>query len=108
MPFVLCRKSDGVIVGASRWDAYTFDPATHIQIESPTMPDVTAQRWDGATGLRADTPQETTARLDAKDAKAFDDDLMLMSLARWTAQKLSIAPATAKAEILAIYRNLRG
>ena len=44
---------------------------------------------------------------DADDAAVLDSTLALKAVVLWVAGKLSIAPATARAEILAIYRSLK-
>lgn len=37
--FVLCNKTTKKIEGISRWDSFTFDPTTHVEIITQTMPD---------------------------------------------------------------------
>ena len=110
MPFAVCVKADGTIRSAARWDRLAFNEATEVLLELPEMPDRTAKRWDGAAGLRDATPQElattAAAAATAREDREWDSNLLLMALARWTAQKLGVSPATAKSEILAIYRAL--
>jgi hypothetical protein len=57
MPWIVARIDDGRL-RASRWDRNAFDQATEVQFEADEMPDIVAQRWDGATGFRAATPAE--------------------------------------------------
>lgn len=110
MAFVVCRKSDGVIRSAARWDRLAFDETAEVLLELPDMPDRETKRWDGATGLRDANELElasaATAKQQAQEQVEFDGDRMLMALARWTAQKVGVSAATARSEILAIYRNL--
>lgn len=77
------------------------------------VPDARTERYDRAQrAIRAATAQETAAydlaRRTADEQSRWDSDLLVMALARWTAQKVGVAPATARSEILAIYRSLRG
>lgn len=73
-------------------------------------PQPRTERSDGAGGIRPATAQEMTdaaaAEKVTRTATDFDEQKLVKALGLWTAQKLGVAPATAKAEILAIYRTL--
>lgn len=64
------------------------------------------QRADGDALKATYTLEADTALADDDASRAFDDQRMVKALARWTAQKLGVPIATAKAEILAIYKTL--
>ena len=67
MATAICRKSDGVLVRGAQWDAVSFDGATEVAITVDAVPfDPAVVRWDGGTGLRAETTNEFNARLTAK------------------------------------------
>jgi hypothetical protein len=71
------------------------------------QPQATAQqRSDGeALKLSYDVATDTAYRTEQEQAR-FDGEKLVKAVAIWTAQKLGVAPATARAEILAIYRSL--
>lgn len=93
-----------------------FDPQTEALQTYPEhlRPIIRTERFDGAaqTKKRTATAQEiqdwddaravlnATTRFDSPEAK------MLKALAIWTAGKLNVPLATARQEILAIYRGL--
>ena len=107
MPYIVCRRSDGVILGASRWDAQPYNAVTQVRFQLAEVPTCTlAWRWDGEEGLRAETSGEMAARQDTHAVSRFDDDLLLRAVAMWTAQKVGVSGAVARNEILTIYRNL--
>src|SRR5262245_19513293 len=92
---VICRTTDGIATGWLRGAGQTLKPNT-IAVTVAAPPDLRIVRWDGATGLRAATPQEQTdydtALLQDRTAQDWDDQKLVMALARWTAQKLGVAP----------------
>lgn len=106
---VICRTSDGVVTGWTYGTIPAPKPGT-VVVTVATPPDLRATRWDGAAGLREATAQEQAAyddaQRDAREKATFDDQKMIKAVALWAAQKLGVAPATARAEILAIYRSL--
>jgi hypothetical protein len=64
-----------------------------------------AQRADGeALKLSYSLATDTAAR--DEDMDAWMADKKLRAVVLWVAQHLSVTPATARAEIIAIYRNL--
>lgn len=73
-------------------------------------PDPRLDRYDGAGGIRRATSQELiaydAARAGEVEQMQFDGQKMLKAVAIWTAGKLGVSPATAKSEILTIYRGL--
>jgi len=107
---VLCEKATGKVVSFLRHQAHTFDLATHIEVDADDVPDVETQVWDGTTGLRPKTAQEladeATAKLDEDATRAIDDMKALKALVLWLSEKLAIAPATARSEIIAKYKSL--
>ena len=87
-----------------------FDPAIQGLAKLLRNPIPTLERYDGVGGIRKATTQEL-ANYDAAQAVSieqgqFDGQKMLKAVAVWTAGKLGVTPATAKAEILGIYRSL--
>src|SRR5689334_9972466 len=93
-----------------------FDPATEGVQEylDHLRPDPRLHRYDATAPdkKRLATAQELTAfdaaRTDEAALAQFDGQTqkMLKALAIWTAQKLGVQPATAKQEILAIFKGL--
>jgi hypothetical protein len=93
-----------------------YDAATEGVQEYPEhlRPDMRLHRYDATTPdkKRLATSQELAAfdteRMDAKAAAQFDtpEAKMIKALAIWTAGKLGVQPATARNEILAIYKGL--
>jgi len=71
-------------------------------VEVPSAPEDAAQLWDGATW--GPVPAGVVA---ARELADFDGGLLLKAVAIWTADKLGVARATARDEILAIYRGLK-
>lgn len=88
------------------------DPATQGIETYVENPDPRTERWDGtaATKKRAATAQEVTAYDTAQATQIaqsrFDGEKLVKALAIWTAQKLNVPLATAKQEILTIYKGL--
>jgi hypothetical protein len=87
-----------------------FDPVTQGVLLVDRHPKPRLERYNGAGGIRPATAQEIAdydaAALIARTAERFDSEQLVKALAIWTAQKLSVPLATAKQEILAIYRQL--
>lgn len=79
-------------------------------VDLPRHPKPRTERYDGAGGIRPATEQEIsdydTAQQTAQAVSRFDGDKMVKALAIWTAGKLNIPLATARAEILTVYRTL--
>lgn len=73
-------------------------------------PDPRTERYDGAGGVRAATSQEISTydagRRTAQTANRFDDEQLVKALAIWTAGKLNVPLATARAEIVTILKGL--
>ena len=73
-------------------------------------PDPRTERYDGAGDIRPATAQEISdydaAQLVGQTTARFDSEKLVKALAIWTAQKLNVPLATAKAEILTILRGL--
>ncbi len=110
MPHCIFDRSTGQFVGGAIHDILPHDLATHISIDLPNYPDRRGDRWDGATGIRPATAQELAAYDAAKAEGASNRDIdgqkIVKALAIWTAQKLGVAPATMRAEVIAIYKSL--
>lgn len=106
----LFRRSDGVFVGGSRWDDIPHDKSTHVQIELPENPNPRTQRWDNSNGLRDATAQEVADYDEADVTKAvtreLDDTKLLKAMVRWLAPLVGKTPASARSEIIAIYKSL--
>lgn len=87
-----------------------YDPATQGVVRLSRNPNPRQERYDGAGGIRQATGPELiaydTARSVSQALIQFDDQKLIKAAVLWIAAKLSIAPATAKAEILTIYRGL--
>lgn len=93
-----------------------FNLATEAVQEYPEhqRPDIRLHRYDGTAPdkKRLATAQELAdydaARADAEAVGRFDmpEAKMLKALAIWTAQKLGVPLATARAEIIAIFKSL--
>ena len=90
------------------------DPAFNAGVEGlvvlPRNPKPRLERYDGAGGIRPATAQEI-ADYDAAQSTSlaltrFDGEKLVKALAIWAAQKLNVPLATAKQEILTIYRGL--
>jgi hypothetical protein len=109
------RLSDGQFLNGltSRPD---FDPSTEGVQEylDAVRPDIRLHRFDATTvdKKRLATAQELTAfdtaRSDEAALAQFDGPTqkMIKALAIWTAQKLGVPLATAKQEIVTIYKGL--
>lgn len=73
-------------------------------------PQPRTERYDGAGGIRLATEQEIisydAARMTSMALGRFDEEKLVKALAIWAAGKLNIPLATAKSEILSIYRGL--
>lgn len=93
-------------------NALPYDPATQGMETYPVHPDPATERWDGtAPGKkRLATEQELTTSASTHQASnalsAFNQEKLVASVVIWTAGKLSIPLATARQEILAIYKGL--
>lgn len=95
-----------------------YDPATEAVQTYPEhlRPDMRRHRFDGTVvgpdKKRPATAQELAdydaARADEAALAQFDGPTqkMIKALAIWAAQRLNIQPATARAEILAIFKGL--
>lgn len=59
--------------------------------------------WDARANI---TPEQLASENQARLLTRFDNEKLVKALALWVAQKLSIAPATARQEILEIYKTL--
>lgn len=90
----------------------SYNPATQVVVgfEEEDQPDRRLHRYDAALKKRAATAQEIAdydaAQVAAREQMAFDGEKMLKAVAIWVAQKLGVPLATARSEILAIYRGL--
>lgn len=88
----------------------TYDSGTQGLVTLSRHPKPRLERYDGAGGVRPATVQEISdydaARQVEQEQNRFDGEKMLKALAIWTAGKLNVPLATAKAEILTIYRGL--
>lgn len=93
-------------------------PILGVSIGNPTdratwrigyAPEATEEQHTAGEALKATyTIEGDTVLADEEVAAKFDGDKMLKAVAIWTAQKLTIPGATAKAEIIAIYKGLPG
>lgn len=98
------------------WESNTpsipWDPATEVQIQWPTMPDVRAERWDGAQGMRPATTAELAAydaaKTQAQTTQQFDGQKMLKAVAIYYCQQLvpTKTLAQCRQDILTIYQGL--
>lgn len=113
MTYYSYRVSDGLFLRG--WpNPPPFDLATEALQEYPEhlRPNQRTERFDANTSekKRPATAQEIAdydaAQQTAHEKARFDDEKMLKALAIWTAQKIGVPLATAKAEILTIYRGL--
>lgn len=88
----------------------TFNPSTQGMVRLERNPNATTERYDGAGGMRPATTQEMSAsdasQLIQQSVGRFDSEKLVKAVALWVAGKLLIPPATAKSEILTIYRGL--
>jgi hypothetical protein len=115
MLYAKYRLSDNVFVSVWR-QRPDFDLATEAVQEYPEhqRPDIRLHRYDGNAPdkKRLSTAQELAdfdaARLDAEATGRFDtpEAKMLKALAIWTAQKVGVPLATARAEIMTIFKGL--
>lgn len=68
------------------------------------------ERYDGAGGIRPATAQEIAdydaAQVDGQALGRFNGEKLVKAVAIWTAGKLNVPLATARAEILAILKTL--
>lgn len=98
----------GVLIEAGPYDI-PFDATSRGMILTQAIPDFRAERVENGQ-LRAATAQEITAFDTAQTTQAaqnrFDGEKLVKALAIWTAQKLNVPLATAKQEILTIYKGL--
>ena len=76
----------------------------------PRNPKPRTERYNGNGGIRPATAQEIsdydTAQTAATALVRFDEEKLVKAVAIWTAGKLGVSLATAKQEILTIYRGL--
>lgn len=105
------RRSDGRwLHGGMREPPY--DPATEGRVRLRRPPDVRTERYDPAAGIRPATAAEIAAYDAEHMASELDGAPALARLLKahviWTATKLGIPLATARAEILAIAKTLGG
>lgn len=110
------RLSDGRFLRGLASLKPDYDPATEAVQEytERERPDTRRHRYDAAAPdkKRLATAQELAEidaeRADAEAAGRFDtpETKMLKALAIWTAQKLNVPLATARAEIVAIFKAL--
>ena len=110
MAHVYCRQADGLALCAAEGRMVQV-PAGLVEVAVTTAPrDLTAWRWDGATGLRAATAQEQTDARAAKvddDAQADLDNLKLVkALALVVADLHGLTPAQIRTQVVAKYRSL--
>lgn len=87
-----------------------YAPSTQGQVRLTRNPRPRTERYDGAGGVRPATAQEI-ADYDAtqtaqREAERFDGEKLVKALAIWAAQRFGVPLATARAEIMAIYRGL--
>lgn len=87
-----------------------FDNTTEGLVKLLRHPTPFLERYDGVGDIRPATGQEMS-NYDAvmvlqRTGEDFDDQKLVKALGLWTAQKLGVPLATAKAEILVIYRGL--
>lgn len=111
MPICIFSRATGLLVGGAMHQTLDHDPATHVALTLPAWPIERADRLNAnADGIRAATAQEIAdydaAKANAAADRDFDGQKMVKAVAIWTAQKLSIPLATARAEIAAIYKAL--
>ncbi len=87
-----------------------YDPATQGVCVLVRHPDPRLERYDGATSSRPATTQEISeydaAQLTAIALGRFDHEKLVKAVAIYFAQKMAIPLATAKSDILTIYRGL--
>jgi hypothetical protein len=102
MAWIVANKATGRLY-AARFDQLPFDPATEVRFELLDMPNSTTQRWDGAVGVRAATPQELDA---AEDAKGVSPEAA--ALVQVLATRLSIPRAMLLADVVAAIKANRG
>jgi hypothetical protein len=73
-------------------------------------PNPRLERYNGTGGIRSATSQEMSdydaAQMTEQTLGRFDGEKLVKALAIWTAGKLNVPLATAKQEILTIYRTL--
>jgi|CXWL01.1.fsa_nt_gi hypothetical protein len=103
------RLSDGQFLHGGPTDP-EYDPAISGLAVVPRHPNPRSERYDGVGGIRAATAQESndyeTEHAEASTQGRFNDETLVKALAIWTAGKLNVPLATARAEILAILRTL--
>ncbi len=74
MPRCLFERATGLYTGGTNYDDVAHDTATHIQLTLSDYPFPRTERWDGAVGIRAATPQELADYDDAdRDTRAAAD-----------------------------------
>jgi hypothetical protein len=113
MLYCIYRMADGQFLRV--WpNTPPYDPAIEgVAIFQPhERPDLRLHRYDAAAPdkLRLATVSELqaydAARTDAQAASRVDEDKAMRAIVLWVAQKVGVAPAVARQEILAIYRSL--
>jgi hypothetical protein len=115
MVYAKYRLSDGQFLCG--WPQQPpYDPATEgvEQYLEHLRPDMRLHRYDGTAPdkKRLATTQELaafdTARMDAEAISRMDavEVKMLKAVVIWAASKLGVQPATARSEILTIYKGL--
>jgi hypothetical protein len=104
------NKANGRFISGGFDGQRSIDPATEVLIVLSQYPDRKLERWNGADGVRLATAQEladTEAEdLDKEASRDVDGTKILRAFVIWIAGKLGIAPATARDEIIAIYKGL--
>lgn len=102
-------KTSGVFLYGGPYQP-SYDPATQSVLSVSRHPDPRLERADAQQGIRPATVQEV-ADYDAMQAtqtaqNRFDGEKLVKALAIWAAQKLNVSLATAKSELLTIYKGL--
>jgi len=113
MTYYIYRISDGQFLRG--WpNSPPYDNTVEGLQEYPEhlRPNLRIHRYDetNETKKRLATAQELldydATKVAALALRRFDEEKIMKAVAMWAAGKLGVAPATAKAEILTIYRGL--
>lgn len=103
------RLSDGVFTEGGAYDP-SPSPSTHGLVVLTRHPDRRTERYDGSGGIRPATSQEIAdydaAQVAGPALGRFNGEKLVKAVAIWTAGKLNVPLATARAEILAILKTL--